>query len=66
MDRQAPFTAQLANFWQYFTWQYARGWGRFAGIATALFAVLGLSGLWTLWKTDRRAGLAAAALRREP
>ena len=62
MDRQAPFTAQLANFWQYFTWQYARGWGRFAGIATALFAVLGLSGLWTLWKTDRRAGLAAAAL----
>jgi hypothetical protein len=62
MDRQAPFTAQLANFWQYFTWQYARGWGRFEGIATALFAVLGLSGLWTLWKTDRRAGLAAAAL----
>ncbi len=61
-DRQAPFTAQLANFWQYFTWQYARGWGRFAGVATALFVVLGLSGLWTLWKTDRRAGLAAAAL----
>ena len=33
-----------------------------AGVATALFTVLGLSGLWTLWKTDRRAGLAAAAL----
>jgi hypothetical protein len=31
-------------------------------VATALFVVLGLSGLWTLWKTDRRAGLAAAAL----
>src|SRR5919108_2174069 len=61
-DRQAPFTAQLANFWQYFTWQFARGWGRFAGVATALFVVLGLSGLWTLWKSDRRAGLAAAAL----
>jgi hypothetical protein len=61
-DRQAPFTAQLANFWQYFTWQFARGWGRFAGVATALFVVLGLSGLWSLWKTDRRAGLAAAAL----
>jgi hypothetical protein len=61
-DRQAPFTAQLANFWQYFTWQFARGWGRFAGMATAVFVVLGLSGLWTLWKTDRRAGLAAAAL----
>ena len=32
------------------------------GVATVLFAVLGLSGLWTLWKSDRRAGLAAAAL----
>ena len=61
-DRQVSFTGQLANFWQYFGWQFARGWGRFAGVATALFAVLGLSGLWTLWKSDRRAGLAAAAL----
>ena len=61
-DRQATFTGQLANFWQYFSWQFARGWGRMAGVATALFTVLGLSGLWTLWKTDRRAGLAAAAL----
>src|SRR5918994_4201917 len=61
-ERQASFGGQLANFWQYFGWQFARGWGRFASVATALFAVLGLSGLWTLWKTDRRAGLAAAAL----
>jgi hypothetical protein len=61
-ERQATFGGQLANFWQYFGWQFARGWGRFAGVATALFAVLGLSGLWTLWKSDRRAGLAAAAL----
>jgi len=61
-ERQASFGGQLANFWQYFGWQFARGWGRFAGIATALFALLGLSGLWTLWKSDRRAGLAAAAL----
>ena len=61
-ERQASFVGQLANFWQYFGWQFARGWGRFAGVATALFAVLGLSGLWTLWKSDRRAGLAAAAL----
>ena len=61
-DRQASFGGQLANFWQYFGWQFARGWGRFAGVATAVFAVLGLSGLWTLWKSDRRAGAAAAAL----
>jgi hypothetical protein len=58
----AGFGSQLANFWQYFGWQFARGWGRFAGVATALFALLGLSGLFALWKTDRRAGLAAAAL----
>lgn len=61
-ERQATFGAQLANFWQYFNWQFARGWGRFANVATALFTMLGLSGLWALWKTDRRAGLAAAAL----
>ena len=31
-------------------------------MATALFTVLGLSGLWALWKSDRRAGLAGLAL----
>ena len=61
-DRQASFVGQLANFWQYFNWQYARDWGRFAGIATAIFTALGLSGLWALWKSDRRAGVAALAL----
>jgi hypothetical protein len=61
-DRQATFGAQLANFWQYFTWQFARDWSGFAGIATAIFTFLGLTGLWTLWRNDRRAGLAAAAL----
>jgi hypothetical protein len=34
-ERQASFSGQLANFWQYFGWQFARGWGRFAGIPTA-------------------------------
>ena len=61
-QRQATFPAQLANFWQYFSWQFARDWARFAAIATAVFTVLGLSGLWALWKSDRRAGLAALAL----
>jgi hypothetical protein len=61
-ERQASFIGQLGTFWQYFTWQFARDWGGFARVATALFAVLGVSGLWTLWKRDRRAGLAAAAL----
>jgi hypothetical protein len=62
MDRQASFIGQLANFWQYYSWQYARDWGRFAGVATAIFTALGLSGLWSLWKNDRRAGVAGIAL----
>ncbi len=60
--RQASFSGQLANFWQYYSWQFARDWGRLAGVATAIFTVLGLSGLWALWKSDRRAGLAGLAL----
>ena len=63
LERQASFWGQIGNFWQYFTWQFARDWGRSVGaVVTALFSVLGLSGVWTLWKRDRRAGLAAAVL----
>jgi hypothetical protein len=61
-QRQATFTAQLANFWQYFSWQFARDWGRLGAAATGLFTVLGLTGLWELWKRDRRAGIAGIAL----
>jgi len=61
-ERQASFAAQLGTFWQYFTWQFARDWGRLSGVATAVFAVLGLSGLGALWKSDRRAGIACIAL----
>jgi hypothetical protein len=61
-DRQASFTAQLANFWQYFSWQFARDWGRWGAAITGIFTVLGLTGLWELWKRDRRAGLAGVAL----
>jgi hypothetical protein len=61
-QRQASFAAQLSNFWQYFSWQFARDWGQLSAVATALFTVLGLSGLWALWKSDRRAGIAGVAL----
>jgi transmembrane protein TMEM260 (protein O-mannosyltransferase) len=61
-QRQASFGGQLANFWQYYSWQFARDWGRLSGVATAIFTVVGLSGLWALWKSDRRAGLAGIAL----
>jgi len=56
------FGAQLVNFLQYFNWQFARDWGRWASVATALFGGLGLTGLYTLWKNDRRAGWAAVWL----
>jgi hypothetical protein len=61
-ERQAAFTAQLMNFWQYFSWQFARDWGRLGAVATGLFTALGLGGLWALWKSDRRAGIAGLAL----
>ena len=61
-ERQAAFTAQLQNFWQYFSWQFARDWGRLGAIVTALFTLLGLGGLLALWRSDRRAGIAAVAL----
>jgi hypothetical protein len=61
-QRQATFGAQLANFWQYFSWQFARDWGELGRVATGLFTVLGLTGLWELWKRDRRAGIACVAL----
>jgi Protein of unknown function (DUF2723) len=61
-DRQASFAGQLANFWQYYTWQFARDWGRLSSLATAVFTALGLYGLVGLWKSDRRAGIAGIAL----
>jgi Protein of unknown function (DUF2723) len=61
-ERQASFTGQIATFLQYYSWQFARDWGRLSGVATALFTVLGLSGVRALWKSDRRAGAAGIAL----
>jgi len=57
------FLSQLGNYWQYFSWQFARDWPEaLRGFFTALFAVTGLSGLWSLIKRDKRAGVAAAAM----
>jgi VanZ family protein len=62
-ERQTgSFFDQLANYWQYWRWQFARDWTGVAPVATAIFTVLGVTGLWTLVRRDRRAGLAALAL----
>ena len=57
------FFSQLSNYWQYFSWQFARDWpGSLHALATAAFTVTGLAGLWALLKRDRRAGIAALAM----
>ena len=61
-ERQADFSSQLANYWQYWSWQFGRDWTGLTPILTAVFTALGLGGLWALWRAERRAGLAAVAL----
>ncbi len=61
-ERQADVVGQLGMYWQYWSWQFAKNWGAGARLATALFTVLGLAGLFQLIKKDRRAGLAAGAM----
>jgi hypothetical protein len=61
-ERMADPVAQLANYWQYFSWQFARDWSSLTALITALFTVTGLSGLWVMLRKDRRAGVAALAM----
>lgn len=61
-ERQADLIAQLANYRQYWSWQFARDWTGLRPVITGVFTLLGLSGLYALWRAERRAGLAAAAL----
>jgi hypothetical protein len=61
-DRQADFLSQLATYWQYWNWQFARDWGAGGRIATAFFTTVGLVGLWTLIRREARAGIAALTL----
>jgi len=58
-QRKAPFGAQLATYVQYFEWQWSRGLdpSELPSPArtpfTLLFFVLGLTGLYAAWRTDR-------------
>lgn len=60
-ERMAPFPAQMANFFQYFDWQWSRSLqgrqGYFAGMRmpfTLLFLFLGLWGAWEHFARDRK------------
>ncbi len=61
-QRMSPFGAQLAMYWQYWSWQWGRDLGSAAALATGVFSAFSLVGLWALIKGNRRAGWAAAAL----
>ncbi len=60
-ERQAPLGAQFLNYFQYFDWQWARGLdpselprsGR--NPITLAFLLLGLWGLWLIFRVDRGA-----------
>jgi hypothetical protein len=67
--RQAPFWAQMANYFQYFDWQWARslsgadgyfGGGRIS--ITLLFTALGGYGAFSHYKRDRKSFLYVALL----
>jgi hypothetical protein len=61
-QRQADLLSQLGNYWQYWSWQFARDWPVAAPLATAGFTGLGLVGLWRLIRAEARAGIAALTL----
>ena len=61
-ERQADLLSQLGNYWQYWTWQFARDTGVISRVATAFFTTVGLVGLWALIRRETRAGIAALAM----
>ena len=57
-QRQAPFVAQVAMWWQYFRWQWLRDpFDKYPGpqkMLATLFLLLGGLGGYVHWKRDRR------------
>ena len=61
--RMARFSSQIANYWQYFDWQWARPWSPGPRAAASMvFLFLALVGLWTHMKGDRKTFAYGAAL----
>jgi hypothetical protein len=54
--RQADAVWQYYNYFQYFSWQFAKDWGGARGAFAVLFGGLGLfGGIWHWWKDPKRA-----------
>ena len=62
VENAGHFGAQLSMYWHYWSWQWGKDLGGLGALATGLFTAIGLGGLVTLLRRDRRAGLAATAL----
>jgi hypothetical protein len=61
--RQADFMSQMGNYFQYWSWQFARDWGEVVSrVATFVFSLIGLTGAVALWQRDRRAFWASFTL----
>src|SRR6266576_3337188 len=57
------YGAQLANYVQYFTWQFGHDWSALAQrLLAALFLVLGIGGAFRHWRADRRSALGMTLL----
>ncbi|MES2303891.1 MAG: DUF2723 domain-containing protein [Gemmatimonadota bacterium] len=61
-QRMSPLSAQLAMYWEYWSWQWARDFSSVSALITGFFTALGLGGLIALFRRNLRAGLSAAAL----
>ncbi len=62
-ERQADLASQIANYLQYFTWQFGFDWPHKIRVWLAvLFGGIGAVGIWKLTSTDKRAGVAQIAL----
>jgi hypothetical protein len=66
--RRAPFTAQLEQYWMYFSWQWMRDSGNvlrpMQSVVTAAMFALGLLGLAVAWQ--RKSGTANGRAARAP
>src|SRR5216110_1805437 len=59
----ALYWAQLVNYAQYFSWQFAHDWpGRVERVLAVVFAFLGISGAIRHWRADRRTAIAMTLL----
>ncbi len=56
-ERQAPITAQIGMWWEYFRWQWLRDADRDSArlqrVLAVIFLALGLYGGWVHWQRDR-------------